>query len=82
MNAAVSGLCPLPLPETSSDADKEERGRVLVIAGSREIPGAAVLAATSALRAGAGKLAIATAASVSKSMAFAMPAPTAIMLLR
>lgn len=68
-----TGLCPLPLPEPSSGADKEERGKVLVIAGSREIPGAAVLAGTSALRAGAGKLAIATASSVAQSMAFAMP---------
>jgi ADP-dependent NAD(P)H-hydrate dehydratase len=48
------------LPPLSDDADKEARGRVLVIAGSREIPGAAVLAATAALRVGAGKLAIAT----------------------
>lgn len=70
---AGSGLCPLPLPETAAHADKEERGKVLIVAGSREIPGAAVLAATSALRAGAGKLAIATAASVAQSMAFAMP---------
>jgi ADP-dependent NAD(P)H-hydrate dehydratase len=52
------------LPPLSDEADKEARGRVLVIAGSREIPGAAVLAATAALRVGAGKLAIATGESV------------------
>ena len=62
-----------PLPSLSDDADKEVRGQVLVIAGSREIPGAAVLAATAALRAGAGKLVIATAASVAQQMAFSMP---------
>ena len=37
-----------PLPEPDSQGDKEERGRVLVIAGSREMPGAALLAATAA----------------------------------
>ena len=47
-----------PLPVPSSEADKEQRGHILVIAGSSEMPGAAVLAATAALRAGAGKLAI------------------------
>ncbi len=62
-----------PLPALDDTADKEARGRLLVVAGSREIPGAAVLAATAALRVGAGKLAIATAESVAASMAFAMP---------
>jgi ADP-dependent NAD(P)H-hydrate dehydratase len=62
---------PLPLP--SSSGDKEERGRVLVIGGSREMPGAVILAATAALRAGAGKLAIATGASVAQLVALAIP---------
>ncbi len=62
-----------PLPAVASDADKEERGRVLVIAGSREIAGAAVLAGTAALRAGAGKLVIATAAGVATQIAVAVP---------
>lgn len=62
-----------PLPEVAADADKEDRGRVLVIAGSREIPGAAILAGTAALRAGAGKLVIATAQSVAAHLAVAVP---------
>lgn len=62
-----------PLPVVADDADKEDRGRILVVAGSREIPGAALLAATAALRAGAGKLVIATAASVAPGMALCMP---------
>lgn len=62
-----------PLPVLSDDADKEARGRIVVIAGSREIAGAAVLAATAALRVGAGKLVIATPASVAQPMLFAMP---------
>ena len=62
-----------PLPRIAADADKEDRGRVLVIAGSREIPGAAILAGTAALRAGAGKLVIATAQSVAAHLAVAVP---------
>ena len=48
-----------PLPRPDADSDKESRGRVLVIGGSRELSGAVVLAATAALRAGAGKLMVA-----------------------
>ena len=62
-----------PLPNVASDDDKEGRGRVLIVAGSREIPGAAVLAAVAALRAGAGKLLLATAASVAAGLALAIP---------
>jgi ADP-dependent NAD(P)H-hydrate dehydratase len=69
-----------PLPEVPDDADKEVRGRVLVVAGSREIPGAALLAATAALRAGAGKLVIATARSVAAQLAFAVPEARVIAL--
>lgn len=76
----VSSLREWPLPPLSHAADKEARGRIVVIAGSREIPGAAVLAATAALRVGAGKLAIATAASVAQQMAFAMPEARVIAL--
>jgi len=61
-----------PLPEASGSADKEERGSTLVIAGSAETPGAATLAAIAALRAGAGKLAVATAASVAARLALAL----------
>jgi hydroxyethylthiazole kinase-like uncharacterized protein yjeF len=62
-----------PLPMPSSDGDKEQRGRILVIGGSREMPGAVILAAGAALRAGAGKLTIATGASVAQLVALAMP---------
>lgn len=62
-----------PLPTPSNDADKEERGHVLVLGGSREMPGAVILAATAALRAGAGKLTIATGRSVAQLVALAIP---------
>lgn len=62
-----------PLPTPDGDGDKEDRGRTLIVAGSREIPGAAILAATAALRAGAGKLLIAAPASVAPGLALAVP---------
>jgi hydroxyethylthiazole kinase-like uncharacterized protein yjeF len=62
-----------PLPHHPDDGDKEERGRLLVIAGSRELPGAALLAGIGGLRAGAGKLQIATAKSISVQLGIAIP---------
>lgn len=62
-----------PLPQPDEDGDKEERGRVLIVAGSREMPGAMILAANAALHAGAGKLTVATVASVAKLVALALP---------
>ena len=61
---------PLPVPENGT---KEARGTILVVAGSPQMPGAAILAATSALRAGAGKLKIATCASVAAHVGVAVP---------
>ena len=61
-----------PLPPVV-DGDKETKGRILVIAGSREVPGAALLTATAAMRAGAGKLRIATVESVAVPIGVAMP---------
>ena len=62
-----------PLPRHPEDSDKEERGRLIVIAGSRELAGAAMLAGTGGLRAGAGKLQIATGASVAATLSVAVP---------
>ena len=62
-----------PLPMPAPDGDKEVRGHLLIVAGSEEMPGAIVLAATAALRAGAGKLTLATGASVAAQVAIAMP---------
>ena len=42
-----------PLPPVI-DGGKETKGRILILAGSRDVPGAALLAATAAMRAGAG----------------------------
>lgn len=60
---------PLPPPH----GDKEARGRLLVIGGSRRTPGAALLAAEAALRSGAGKMQIATVESAATAMGLAIP---------
>ncbi|MFN3601339.1 MAG: NAD(P)H-hydrate dehydratase [Dietzia sp.] len=52
---------------------KEGRGRVLVVGGGRTTPGGVLLAAEAALRAGAGKLQIATAHSVAPGLALRIP---------
>ncbi len=62
------------------DGDKETKGRILVIAGSREVPGAALLTATAAMRAGAGKLRIATVESSAHQLGIAMPEAMVIAL--
>lgn len=62
-----------PLPQPDGDADKNERGRVLVVGGSRVVPGGIALTAEAALRAGAGKVRIATVASAAVAIGVAMP---------
>lgn len=71
IDAALLKAWPLPDPRTC--ASKEERGRVLVIGGSAQVPGAAMLAGIAALRAGAGKLQVATASDAALPMAIALP---------
>lgn len=62
-----------PLPPLDDRKGKVARGQVLVVGGSTEIPGAAMLAAIAALRAGAGTLVIATSAEVAPLVAVAVP---------
>ena len=61
------------LPQPDEDDDKEGRGRVLVVGGAPQLPGAILLAATAALRAGVGKLQIATVASIAQAVGIAVP---------
>jgi ADP-dependent NAD(P)H-hydrate dehydratase len=62
----------LPLPLEAHDG-KDGRGVVLTVGGAPQMPGAIVLTATAALRAGAGKLQIATARSVAAFVGVAVP---------
>ena len=59
----------LPRP----DGGKEARGQLLVVGGSAGTPGAVRLAGESGLRAGAGKLALATAGQAAPALAIAVP---------
>ncbi len=68
---------PLPGPP---EGGKEARGCVLVVAGSPEIAGAARLTAEATLRAGAGKLVVATAATVAPHLSLAVPEARVIAL--
>lgn len=61
-----------PLPKPGAGG-KDERGRVFVVAGAPQMPGAAILTATATLRAGAGKLQIGTCRSVAAHVATAVP---------
>jgi ADP-dependent NAD(P)H-hydrate dehydratase len=61
-----------PLPPVI-DGGKETKGRILIVAGSRSVPGAALLSAIAAMRAGAGKLKIATVESAAMALGVAMP---------
>jgi len=70
LDRAALGDYPLP---PIIDGGKESKGRLLIIAGSRDVPGAALLTAMAAMRAGAGKLRIATVASVAAPLGVAMP---------
>lgn len=62
---------PLPMPE--GETDKNARGHVIALGGSRSVPGGILLTAEAALRAGAGKMQIATVASVAIALGIAMP---------
>lgn len=70
LNRAALKAFPLP---PLVDGDKETKGRILVIAGSRQLAGAALLVATAAMRSGAGKLRMASVESVAVQTALAVP---------
>jgi len=62
---------PLPMPQR--EGDKEERGHLLVLAGSHEMPGSVLMTGEAAFRAGAGKVTIATCAGIAGGVALAVP---------
>src|SRR6185503_15204485 len=62
-----------PLPRPLGDEDKNARGSVLVVGGEVSLPGAVVLAGIAALRAGAGKLQIATFKSIAPLVGVTVP---------
>ena len=68
-----------PLPSIE-EGDKDSHGRLLVIAGSSQTPGSAVITATAALRSGCGKVSIATVEQMAPHIAMAVPETLTIAL--
>lgn len=62
------------------EGDKDAHGRLLVIAGSSQTPGSAVIAATAALRSGCGKVSIATVEPMAAPIAMQVPESLVIAL--
>lgn len=62
-----------PLVAIPDDTDKNARGHVLIVGGSLRAPGALRLTAEAAFRAGAGKVRIATLASLAVPLGIAVP---------
>ena len=62
----------IALPKADSDS-KDGRGRVLVVAGCTQLPGAVLLAANAAMRVGAGKLQIAVCRDLAIPIGIAVP---------
>lgn len=69
-----------PLPVVERGADKNARGRVLVAGGAEFVPGALRLTGEAALRAGAGKLQMATVRSAALSLGVLIPEAAMIAL--
>lgn len=76
VSAEVLRAWPLPAP----GGDKEARGRAVVVGGSDETPGAVRLAGEAALRAGGGKLQLATTSGVATALGVAVPESLVIAL--
>lgn len=70
-----------PLPKIPAETDKNERGRVLVVGGCRTVPGALRLTGEAALRAGAGKLQLATIEEAALALGLAVPEAAVIGLV-
>lgn len=68
-----------PLPPVE-EGDKDSHGRLLVIAGSSQTPGSAVISATAALRSGCGKVSIATVEPMAPHIGMAVPEALVIAL--
>jgi ADP-dependent NAD(P)H-hydrate dehydratase len=63
----------LPLPQYGAESDKKVRGKLLIVAGSARLPGAAVLACRAAFRVGVGNVRLATVARIATHVGIAIP---------
>jgi ADP-dependent NAD(P)H-hydrate dehydratase len=76
MKAQVIGrrvLRTMPLPSYHESASKDERGKLLVVAGSEQLPGGAILPAKAALRVGCGTVRVSLPRSLATAVGVAVP---------
>lgn len=62
-----------PLPGADEAADKDDKGRLLIVGGSSSVPGALLLSAEAAMRVGAGKVKVATIEQAALPLGIAFP---------
>lgn len=70
----------MPLPALDDEGDKNARGQALIIGSSTQVPGAILLSGVAALRAGAGKLQLATVKGSAIALGLAVPEALVIAL--
>lgn len=68
-----AALRQIPLPAWPRDASKADYGKLLLISGSRRLPGAALMAARAALRCGVGTVRLAAPQSIATALGVALP---------
>ncbi|MDB5697184.1 MAG: NAD(P)H-hydrate dehydratase [Sphingomonas bacterium] len=78
LDAVWCAANPIPLPD--GDTSKDGRGRILIVGGARDVPGALLLTGEAALRVGAGKVKLATIASAAIALGVAFPEAAAVSL--
>jgi len=69
----IESLRAMPLPQWNDESSKADYGKLLVIAGSRRLAGAALLCAKAALRSGCGTVRVAAPQSVAPLLGIAVP---------
>jgi len=70
---SVEILRAMPVPHPGEGADKNSRGRVLVVGSSGRVPGAVLLSGVAALRTGAGRVQLAVPKSIAVQIGVAFP---------
>lgn len=69
----VDLLKTMPLPAWDDEASKADKGKLLVVSGSKRVPGAAILVARAALRSGCGTVRVAAPESIALAVGVAVP---------
>lgn len=70
---SLANIGKFALPSLAGTVDKSSRGQVLVVGGGNTVPGAVLLTGLAALRAGAGKLQLATTRAAAMTLGVAVP---------